>query len=145
MVSAKAEDDRQDRRGGAVEEIGRQAVLVAPELCVAVEAELVREVGRRYRRLLDGRLQRRQHRQTSGAIMTRKGRCRRRRPDIWCGRPSRGDEAAELAPSGRLSVYSRAHRRACSRLRPWLRRVSIICTTVKARTITARMSDSAAP
>ena len=49
----KAEDDREERRGGAVEEIDRQAVLVVPELRVAVEAELVGEVGRRDRRLLD--------------------------------------------------------------------------------------------
>ena len=83
----EAEDDRQERRGGAVEEVGRQAVLVVPQLDVAVEAELVGEIGRRDRRLLHGRLQRRDD-----------GQHQRRQHDRANGHADGADQIFRAAP-----------------------------------------------
>ena len=134
------ERDRQQRRPEAVDEIDRQPGLVVPQPLVAVEAELVREVGRRDRRRLGRRLERREDRQHD----------RRQH--------HRADGDAE--GGGQVPVPTRPRTAATRRGAPgvgppslpghvgahaWLRRVRIIWMTVNARMISARISDRAAP
>ena len=129
----------------AVEEIGRQALLIAPEPLVAVEAELVGEIGRRYRRRLLRRLQRRRHREDERRQHDRADRQADGAEQVSgaAAPDDASNERSAMPPesAARLGAQCRYRRGAHA----WLRRVSTICTTVQASTITARMSESAAP
>ncbi len=132
----KAEGVRQECRGGAVEEVDRQAVLVVPQLDVAAEAEFVREPRRRDRRLLHGGLQRCDDGQHQRCEHDRANGHADGADHIFCAPLEAAGPERSLRVDSALTL-ALAH--------AWARREKYVCSTVQKRMTTARMSDSAAP
>ena len=123
----------------AVEEIGRQTRLIAPKPLVAVEAEMVGEIGRRDRGGL-GRSSSARPRieRTSGASMNAQMRQADGADEVLApAAPRRREPGPRVAARAVRDRRLGAHQLAAAGQDHW--------TMVKTRMMTARISDSAAP